>query len=102
VTSNRNAFHLPIVDDQYRPRYSLAKREAAVCHKLTALAVYFGIAGCAAPMIWDKPGATRAEYDRDSYEYEKDARQSGYFGTGLIGALNMREFFKKVHERPRL
>jgi hypothetical protein len=46
-------------------------------------------------MIWDKPGATRAEYDRDSYECEKDARQSGYFGTGLIGALNMREFFKK-------
>ena len=51
------------------------------------------LSGCG-PMIWNKPGVTQAEYNKDSYECEKDARQSGYFGTGLVGALNMRDFFK--------
>ena len=41
-----------------------------------------------APMIWDKPGTTQEQYNQDSYACEKDARQSGYFGTGLAGALN--------------
>jgi len=47
--------------------------------------------GCA-PTIWVKPGATQADYNRDSYGCEKDARQSGYFGGGLIGAVNMEQF----------
>jgi hypothetical protein len=29
----------------------------------------------------------------DSYSCERDARQSGYFGTGLVGAVNMKEFY---------
>jgi hypothetical protein len=52
------------------------------------------VSGCA-PMVWDKPGATQADYNTDSYDCEKDARQSGYFGTGIIGGLNMRDFFKR-------
>jgi hypothetical protein len=46
-------------------------------------------------MVWDKEGATQADYNRDSYQCEKDARQSGYFGTGLAGGLNMRKFFQQ-------
>jgi len=52
------------------------------------------VSSCAKPMIWDKSDATQAEYNKDAYECEKDARQSGYFGSGIAGAINMREFFK--------
>jgi hypothetical protein len=62
--------------------------------KLIALVLCLMVAGCG-PMIWDKPGGTQADYNRDNYECERDARQSGYYGGGLAGALNMREFFKK-------
>jgi hypothetical protein len=53
------------------------------------------LTSCASPMVWDKAGAIQEEYNQDSYACEKDARQSGYFGTGLVGALNMRDFFKR-------
>jgi len=46
-------------------------------------------------MIWDKSGATQDDYNRDSYECEKDARQSGYYGGELVGKMNMRDFFKR-------
>ena len=52
------------------------------------------LSGCAQPMIWDKPGGTQAEFNQDNYSCERDTRQSGYYGSGLVGALNMREFFK--------
>lgn len=52
-------------------------------------------AGCATPMVWDKNGATQDDYNKDSYECEKDARQSGYYGSGIAGAINLKEFFKK-------
>ena len=61
---------------------------------LCAIALTALLIGCATPMIWDKSSGTQAEYNKDSYECEKDARQSGYFGGGIAGALNMREFFK--------
>ena len=56
--------------------------------------VSFGLSGCA-QTIWDKPGATQADFNRDSYECEKDTRQSGYFGGGLSGSLRMKEFYGK-------
>jgi hypothetical protein len=46
-------------------------------------------------MIWDKSGTTQDEYNRDDYECERDARQSGHFGEGIVGAMNMRTFFQK-------
>lgn len=49
-------------------------------------------AGCA-PMMWDRPGATQADFNRDSYACERDSRQSGYYGNGLTGAVNMQGFF---------
>lgn len=60
-----------------------------------ALWLVGSLCGCGGPMVWDKPDATQADLRMDAYGCEKDARQSGYFGGGLAGALNMREFFKK-------
>jgi hypothetical protein len=60
---------------------------------LLALAV--GLGGCETPMIWDKAGATQENYNVDSYQCEKDARQAGYYGTGLAGAQAMRGFFQR-------
>ena len=54
------------------------------------------LCGCYAPMIWDKPGATQAEYNLDAYNCERDARASVLsFGGGLAGANDAREFFKR-------
>lgn len=60
-------------------------------------AIILGVmfSGCATPMIWDKPGGTQQQYNKDSYDCEKDARQSGYFGRGFAGELEMRDFFKR-------
>lgn len=49
------------------------------------------LTGCA-QIVWNKPGATQQDFQRDSYQCERDARQSGYFGGGLAGAINFREF----------
>lgn len=57
-----------------------------------ACLVALALAGCANNVIWRKQGATQADWMKDSYECEKDMRQSGYFGTGLIGALNAQDF----------
>jgi hypothetical protein len=62
--------------------------------KATAAAVLL-VSGCAPQMVWDKPGATQADYNRDSYACEKDMRQSGYYGSGLVGALNAQSFFNE-------
>lgn len=50
-----------------------------------------GLAACA-QTVWDKPGATQADFQRDAYQCEKDARQSGYFGGGFIGQANFQGF----------
>ncbi len=54
-------------------------------------------AGCA-PMMWDRPGATQADFNRDNYACERDARQSGYYGAGLTGTVNMQDFFRRRME----
>lgn len=51
------------------------------------------LTACTSMTIWDKPGSTQQTYNQDSYACEKDARQSGYFGTGLAGSINMKAFF---------
>jgi hypothetical protein len=51
-------------------------------------------AGCA-QRVWVKPGATEQDFATDSYHCERDVRQSGYYGGGLIGAANMQEFFSR-------
>jgi hypothetical protein len=52
------------------------------------------ISSCART-VWDKAGASQQDYNVDSYACEKDARQSGYFGSGIIGGVNMQNFFNR-------
>lgn len=53
-----------------------------------------GLSACA-PTVWVKDGATQQDYNKKSYECEKDSRQSGYFGGGIAGSTNMQSFFNK-------
>lgn len=73
-----------------------------------ALGLMLTLIACSQPMSWTKPGATAAEFDRDAYECERDARMippGGYsprvpmattgFGQALshgAEARNAREF----------
>lgn len=36
-------------------------------------------------MTWNKEGLTQAEFNRDSYECEIDARRSGPYGNSIMG-----------------
>lgn len=59
--------------------------------RISALLLALAAAGCATK-LWNKPGSTQSDFNRESYDCEKDARQSGYYGGGLAGALNMQAF----------
>lgn len=62
--------------------------------RIIFLSVLF-LGGCAMG-TWYRPGATVQDYNKDSYECEKDTRQSGYFGHGVITrSVNMNEFYSK-------
>jgi hypothetical protein len=63
--------------------------------KRTLVAFSLVLSGCFSTMVWDKPGITESTFNKDSYECERDARQSGHFGGGLGGELNFRTFLKK-------
>ena len=52
------------------------------------------LTGCAS-YAWYKPGVTQQDFSRDTYLCERDMRQSGYFGGGLVGAMNRQEFFDR-------
>lgn len=47
---------------------------------------------------WYKDGASAHDYRRESYECERDMRQSGYFGTGYLGQANAAGFFERCME----
>jgi hypothetical protein len=53
------------------------------------------LCACAPQAKWHKEGATEQDFATDSYECERDARQSGYYGTGLVGVVNMRGFYRR-------
>jgi hypothetical protein len=64
--------------------------------KYLLVLVSTGLIGCATTYTtWEKSGSTLEERNTVLYECEKDARQSGYFGTGLIAQINMQSFFEK-------
>src|SRR5208283_3186722 len=51
--------------------------------------------GCTPAAQWVKAGAGQQDFATDSYDCEKDARQSGYYGGGVVGAINMQGFFNR-------
>jgi hypothetical protein len=64
------------------------------CLHAPVLAVLLA-AACAEQAVWVKPGATQQDFARDSYECERDMRQSDYFGTGIYGAIAAQEFAER-------
>jgi hypothetical protein len=52
------------------------------------------LGGCAR-YVYRHPNYTPEKWRVDSYECEKDARQSGYFGTGISGAMNFQAFYDR-------
>lgn len=50
--------------------------------------------GCAR-VVYRHPDYTPQLWARDSYECERDARQSGYFGTGSWATMEMRNFYDR-------
>jgi hypothetical protein len=67
--------------------------------KLLMLTMVLGllVSGCAT-YTWRHPEYTPEKWARERYECEKDARQSGYYGTGIYGAMNMQAFFERCLE----
>lgn len=61
---------------------------------LVVCALTLPLVGCG-PTIWTKPGAGTQEFAADRYSCERDSRQSGGFGTGLVGALQVQEYFNR-------
>lgn len=57
-----------------------------------------GLVACAPQYKWYKSGATQADFRKDAYECERDMRQSGYFGTGIVGAMNAQNFGERCME----
>lgn len=55
-------------------------------------------AGCATPPVFYKAGATQQDFVATKYTCERDSRQSGGFGTGIIGAINQQQFFGRCME----
>jgi hypothetical protein len=53
------------------------------------------LATACGPKLWTKPGFSFEEWNRDRYECERDVRQSGYYGGGLIGAINAQGFYDR-------
>lgn len=50
------------------------------------------LTACAGKRTFYKAGASQQDWVKDHYECERDARQSGYFGGGIVGAINAQEF----------
>lgn len=59
---------------------------------LTAVSV--AAVGCV-QTYWTKPDFNQADWNRDTYECERDMRQSGYYGGGVLGEINAQNFFER-------
>jgi hypothetical protein len=61
-----------------------------------AALVGVGLSLVTAPVALERtgpsPDSTRPTRNRDTYECERDMRQGGYYGTGIVGSLNAQAF----------
>ena len=55
------------------------------------------LGACASTPVWDKAGGvTQAQWQRDSYECERDARMStASFGGGVVGQVRAEQFYAR-------
>jgi hypothetical protein len=64
---------------------------------LSILAFALILAGCA-QTFWTKGDFSRQEFLADRYACERDMRQSGHFGGGLLGEMSRQVFFNQCLE----
>ena len=67
------------------------------CRVVVGVLSVLVVFGCTR-VVWVKPGVSEQEFRVDSYVCEKDMRQSGYFGTGISGAMNASGFYERCME----
>lgn len=63
--------------------------------RILTILIFSPILSSCAQKTWVKNGATAQSFNDDKYACERDARQSGYFGGGLVGSLNMQDFYNR-------
>ena len=56
------------------------------------LPVVVCLCGCAGVPVFSKPGATQADYNRDSYACDRDVRQSFVGQTGVVASIDAQDF----------
>jgi hypothetical protein len=52
------------------------------------------LTGCA-QNVWVRPGGNPQAFEAEKYACERDARQSGGFGGGIVGAMEFQAFFNR-------
>lgn len=62
--------------------------------KVLMLGSFLVLGGCA-QKLFVKAGASTQDFTTDRYSCERDSRQSGGFGTGLVGAMQVQEYFNR-------
>jgi hypothetical protein len=60
--------------------------------RLASMLTVLAVAGCAAPMAWNKPGATQADFNTDKYQCMRSSQQqsssayvNAYYGSASSG-----------------
>lgn len=68
----------------------------AKMNRMALLVLAASLLGGCADDVYYKEGATQADFQRDSYECERDARMSAAsFGGGIAGAMEARNFYRR-------
>ena len=62
---------------------------------MTRLALLVLCLGCVATAHWVHPNGSYERWNRDSYECERDMRQSGYYGGGVSGMVAMQAYYER-------
>lgn len=69
----------------------------SINQRLLTLVLAVFITGCSSTKVWKKPEASTSDLRKDSYQCEKDARQSD-FGPGIVGGSLRQEFYDRCME----
>ena len=59
---------------------------------MTLVLITIGLSACAQE-TWVRPGASQADLRSDRFQCERDSRQTGYLGSGMLGEMNIGNFF---------
>ena len=59
--------------------------------KMFSVIVAIGLSACTT-VSRNKSGSTQQDFASDTYSCERDMRQSGYFGGGVVGQINAQTF----------